>query len=373
MAKKRLKQIYYRLERILKYGAQYVILLGERSNGKSFAVKEKCLEEAVNDGKLFMYLRRWRADISTAQIEGYFEDMSDTIKKITDNEYDRIIAYQSRIFLGFFNTNTGKVEKGTRIGDYAYLSGETHFKSIAYPYTHNIIFEEFITNQGYLPKETNLLMSFISTVLRRRKGTVYMIGNTISRQCPYFDEWQLTHIPKMEQGSIDIYNYHTDQIDEEGEPVIVKIAVEFCDNHSNNSSMFFGTSSKMITTGVWDTYSKPHLPKRLETYTMLYNLLYVYQMYAWRVCLLYDEKINHLFVYVYPYTKKIDEDYYANNRIVGDMLDNKIYPMWSQRIGKGFNRPERIITELFNIKHICYSDNLTGTEFEQMVKNNGGL
>lgn len=40
------KQKYYSLKRILKENAEYNLLLGERSNGKSYATKEHCVRKA---------------------------------------------------------------------------------------------------------------------------------------------------------------------------------------------------------------------------------------------------------------------------------------------------------------------------------------
>ena len=54
-----MKQKYYRLDKIKKVDAQYKMLLGERSNGKSYAVKEDALQDAwSHDNKKFTY-RDW--------------------------------------------------------------------------------------------------------------------------------------------------------------------------------------------------------------------------------------------------------------------------------------------------------------------------
>ena len=50
------------------------------------------LTEAYKDkGKRFIYLRRWKADISAGEVENYFADMP--IEKITKGEYDHIKEY----------------------------------------------------------------------------------------------------------------------------------------------------------------------------------------------------------------------------------------------------------------------------------------
>ena len=48
------KQKFYRLTEILKHNAQYNLLLGERSNGKSYSVKEYCVEKAYNNDELYI-------------------------------------------------------------------------------------------------------------------------------------------------------------------------------------------------------------------------------------------------------------------------------------------------------------------------------
>ena len=70
MAKK-----YYDISNILETKAQYMILLGQRANGKSYQAKKTVLEDAYYNDRKFVYLRRYKADIKTKAVESYFEDM----------------------------------------------------------------------------------------------------------------------------------------------------------------------------------------------------------------------------------------------------------------------------------------------------------
>ena len=63
------KQKFYNLSNLLKTESQYKMLLGERSNGKSYAVKEYILNEAYKNNNQFAYIRRWREDIKSASVE----------------------------------------------------------------------------------------------------------------------------------------------------------------------------------------------------------------------------------------------------------------------------------------------------------------
>lgn len=361
MAKK-IKQIFYRLTRILSVYAQYVMLIGERSNGKSYAVKEYCINDYFTNNNKFVYLRRWREDITAKKIEKYFDDMTEVIIKATNGECDCITAYSGSIYAGK-RVEKLKIERKYEIGFAMCLTGETHYKSMAFPDYFSIIFEEFITKTIYLPDECDTLMSLVSTVLRRRKGRVFMIGNTIKRNCPYFREWQLTGILKMKEGKIDVYTYNTDQHDEEGNQVQIKIAVEYCENTSKNSQMFFGSSAKMITAGQWDRDRQRIIPWEFKSCDKLYTMIAEQNMLSYSINLML--KADQLFLYVYPYSGDMDDIKMGTKiRTIGHdypvlrpLADMKFIPR---------NRAENVIKDLMRRDHIYYSDSLTGTEFKDI-------
>lgn len=362
------KQKYYRLDRILSTGARFIMPIGERSNGKSFAVKEHCLKQSIIHGREFIYLRRWREDIKVDAVERYFEDLVENEKgkkfiyEWTGQEWDRISIYRGSIYLARINAE-GKLERSAiRIGHIACLTGETHYKSNQYPKVDNIIFEEFITDKGYLPNEVKTLVSFVSTVLRRRAGYVFMIGNTISQVCPYFSEWELVNIPKMNQGDIDIYSHETDQTDDDGEPVVVKIAVEFCENSGNNSKMFFGRNSKMITSGTWESKEYPHLERRLDTYDCFYDIYFIYGSTAYHLKLLFDDCLG-FFAYVYPCTRDIPKD----ARVISDA--RTLAPNTTLSILHKRSKYDILVLRLLKERKVAFSDNLTGTNFFQSFGN----
>ena len=53
---------YYSLTRIKKYDAQYNLIFGKRSNGKTYAVLYEGIKNYVTKGKQMAYLRRYRED-----------------------------------------------------------------------------------------------------------------------------------------------------------------------------------------------------------------------------------------------------------------------------------------------------------------------
>ena len=366
------RQKYYRLTNILKTDAQYLMLLGERSNGKSYAVKEFVLEDYFKNGHEFAYIRRWREEIKSASIEQYFEDMEEnasgvrTISKLSKGKYETLSVYRGDIYLANYDENHKKV-RGEKIGYSMCLTGETHYKSLSYSKVYNMIFEEFITDSGYLPMECKKFVSLISTIIRRRTGKVFMIGNTLTPVCPYFGEWGLINVPKQKIGTIDIYKHVTDQQNEDGETITVEIAVEYCANSGNNTKLIIGKSSKMITSGTWQVDEVLHLPEKLEHYDRLYKVLYIHNMFKFMLELLRKDQ-NYL-VYVYPYTNHTMPE---NIRMIEDTPSLNVLSTMTLK-GRELGKYDRMIVRLLSDEKVCYSDNLTGTNFKQVKKDKGGV
>ena len=355
-----MKQKYYSIDKIKKLDCEYNILLGERSNGKSYAVKQNALIDAWNDSILFVYLRRWQLETKANIVESYFADAP--VKAITSGKCNCISVFRNECFFANMD-DSGTITRVKKCGRIMYLSGADHYKSMSFPNYGNIIFEEFITDGGYLYNETKLLFGLVSTVARRKKIKVWMVGNTISRLCPYFSEWELKNIPKQEQGTIEIYERFTDQIDENGKPVVVKIAVEFCENSGNNSKMFFGASQQMITNGAWETHPQPHLPKKYMEYEKIYSILIEYNNLSYVLDVLRDD---NLLLYVYPFTHKGK----SPSRVISENFSSN--PLHTKRL-TALTKGDKIIMELLERGKICFSDNLTGSEFLSILKEKGGL
>ena len=115
------KQTFYRLEKLndTMPDANYRILLGERSNGKSYAVKERGAINAWNSiNDKFMFFRRWGLEVKASYVEQYFKDLP--ITAITKNECNSINCTGGKIFLARYNTESKvKVTNVAHIAIYA--------------------------------------------------------------------------------------------------------------------------------------------------------------------------------------------------------------------------------------------------------------
>ena len=341
---------YYDISEMLKTNAEYMMLLGQRSNGKSYQVKKTVLEDFYFNETKFIYLRRWKADIKQKEVSTYFDDIP--IAKYTNREYNSVRAMNGFIYL--CKIEDGLIVEKREMGRYCALNEYERYKSQVFMNYKNIVYEEFITDSIYLNDEPKLLQQFVSTVARLDKIRVFLIGNTLTRVCPYFHEWCLENVLKQKQGTIEIYKYHME------DNVEVKIAVEYCANTNNKNTMFFGQAAKQIVTGEWDVKEVPKLPRQLYEYEKIYEVMVVYQAFKFVLELLIEPKEGGVIIFVYPYTsnRKIQ-------RIITDEFSDKPYISSKLDIDK---KPELLMLKALRMDKVCYSDNLTGSDFSKVIE-----
>ena len=173
-------------------------------------------------------MRRFKEEINSAWIESYFSDVD--VEKLTDGEYNMITLYRKEIFLTHYDVEQHKSKRGAKIGYAVSLSTEQNYAGGSYLDVSDIIFEEFMSRTTYLHDEPNKLLNFYSTVDRKRGTTkMWLVGNTITRVCPYIQDWGLNEIIfKQKQGEIKTLWIPTQEVDEDGRLIEVKLAVEHC-------------------------------------------------------------------------------------------------------------------------------------------------
>ena len=356
------KKGYYTLKDILKENCEYNVILGERAPGKSYAVKKEALEYAFKTGTASIGLvRRFEDDIKNAAMTEYFDDNNENkgapgdIKKITKGLYTSLACIRGELFFCNIDEETGKYIPGQKAGRVFALNVDLRYKSRQFPEIHDIIFEEFVTNQYYLRDEPMRFQQLVSTILRKREGRVFMIANTISRVCPYFQEWSLKNIPKMQPGQIDLYTADD-----------TRIAVEMSPSRKEKSKMFFGRASRAIQGGQWETDNFPDLPGRYKDYDLLYSVYVEAAGFMFKLDLLIDDNGDRI-VFCYPFTKSIKEQIpVITDRFSADPL---VRPYLMKKIPA-----ERAMADLIALRKICYSSNLTGSDFTAAVRGmKGGL
>lgn len=258
---------YYDARHLLKEypDAYYYLVIGERSNGKTYSTLDYCLEKYFKEGEQFAYIRRFGEDIKKKQLSNLFASHVENgrVASLSGNEWTSV-DYTGNKFRLARTGEDGSVEYSEEPIGFAFdLNSMEHYKSISFPKVTTVVFDEFLSRQMYLPNEFMLFTNSLSTIIRLRKNVkIFMLGNTVNRYCPYFGEMGLNHIKEQKQGTIDVYNYSDSGL---------KVVVEYCASSSKHggkdSDVYFAFDNpqlQMITTGSWEIAIYPHLPVKYK-------------------------------------------------------------------------------------------------------------
>lgn len=242
--------------------AKYYLAIGERSAGKTYSALDYCLERA-KEGEQFAYVRRFNEDIRPKNLSSLFDAhiTNGRIRNLFDEQYSSLEYTGSKFYL-IKRDDDGKKDPEVEprlIGRAFDLNGMEHYKSIAFPEVTTIIFDEFLSRQGYLPNEFILFQNCLSTIIRYRDNVkIVMLGNTVNKYCPYFEEMGLKHISEQTQGSVDVYKYGSSGLE-----VVVEYTESSSKQGGKKSDVYFAFDNpelKMITDGSWEIGVYPHLP-----------------------------------------------------------------------------------------------------------------
>ena len=206
--------------------------------------------------------------------------------------------------------------------------------------------------------EPDRLMIFYSTVDRKRGTTkLYMVGNSISRVCPYIKDWGLDKIFRnLKQGEIATKIIHNEEND-------VKIAIEYCKS-SGGKTMTIGNASNMIDSGAWQTSPQPKLPKSKKEYNVLFRCGFSFKGFSFLGEYLEDKETKHLCWFIFPYESKEFKD---DLIVFSDII--KTSPYWQRNIYDISinNKKLQNIFNTFREDIIFFSDDLCGTDFKQVI------
>lgn len=358
------KEKFYTLDAILAHDADYNMIYGERSNGKTTAVLRHGLEDHINSGykNQLAIIRRWEEDFKGKNGQQMFENIVHLgwVEDLTKKKYNSIYYYSQRWFLckyDDFGNKTAQAEDPFALG--FSITSEEHYKSTSYPNIKTILFDEFITRQYYLPEEFVKFQNLLSTIIRLRTDVkIFMCGNTINKFCPYFAEMGLTGIKKQQRGTIDIYTY--------GDSTL-KVAVEYSDfpskkKASNKYFAFNNPKLEMITHGGWEIDIYPHLPVKYKPKDVVYFFYVIFdeEMLQGNIICVEDKT----FLYFHRKTTPIKED---NTQIVYQQQTD-YRRNYRVSILKPYSKVDKYIAELLSRKKAFYQDNEIGEIMNNYIK-----
>lgn len=358
---------FYNTTKIDRKNATYNVIFGERSNGKTYALLRKALKKYVENKEQFAYVRRWKEDITGRRAQRLFSGINENneVSKTTKGEFTGVHYWAGKFYLCTYDEKGKVVYSDSDIIGFTFaLSDGEHDKSTSFPSVTTIIFDEFLTSRLYLNDEFVLFMNTVSTIVRRREDVkIYMLGNTVNKFCPYFKEMGLTHVQKMEQGSIDTYHYGDSKL---------KVAVEYCasNNEKGESSKYFAFNNpklEMITGGSWALDIYPHLPHKYKPKDVAFTFYIEFNGGVFQGNII---QLNDMFfIYIHAKTTDIknpDEDLVYT-------LDFNPRLNYSRNVFKPINKVQERIAWFFKTSRVYYQNNEIGDAIANYLKICGKL
>lgn len=352
---------YYNIRNLIKEypSAHYYVVIGERSNGKTHSSLDYALERYFTTGEQFAYVRRWGEDIRRKNLSQLFAGIVDLgrVAKLSNGKWDNIIYSSGKFRLTRIETD----EKGNEkivvsediIGHAFDLNSMEHYKSISFPRITTVIFDEFLSRNGYLPNEFILFTNTLSTIIRQRNNVkIIMLGNTVNKSCPYFGEMGLAHVKDQEQGTVDVYHYGGSNL-----MVVVEYAESTSKHGGKKSDVYFAFDNpelQMITQGSWEIAIYPHLPVKIRPKDIIFIFFIEFENE-----LIQGEVValdTGDFVFFHRKTgeiKKPDEDI---------VYTTKASEKWNYRMcmTKQNDKVSKKIMEYFKKNKVFYADNEVG-------------
>lgn len=349
------KQKYYSLKNILSKGAHYNLIIGERSNGKTYSVLKHGLERALQNGEQMAIVRRWQDDFRGKRGASMFDALvvNKEVERLSGGEWTGVYYYAGRWYFCRYDDGGQRVPSEDPFAYAFSISSMEHDKSTSYPNVKTILFDEFLSRQNYLPDEFMMFMNVLSTIIRQRDDvTIFMLGNTVNKYCPYFGEMGLTHVKDMKPGDIDVYQYGDGRL---------KVAVEFSDNPNKGkpSDLYFAFNNpklNMITGkgSVWELAVYPHKPCKFRSGDISFTFFIQFDGELLQCEIVTLEEVQ--FVFIHRKTTPLRHP--DRDLIYSPDYDPR--PNWRRKITIPMTNLEQKVVRLFKMDKVYYQDNEVG-------------
>ena len=208
---------YYSYNAIDTHNTSYKIVVGQRSNGKTFGALEKIFKriryQLDSFGCIktkFLYVRRTHNLIVKNKALKIFNDVNDKLH----DKYGFIIEYNAYYDYYFIKNDN----KEYIVGYKTCVEDAFEEKGVPLEDVDFMYFDEFM-DYAYFDDEIGMFLHLMSTLTRdgTRKVDVYMTANSTMRQCPYFDLFKID-IKKLKKGTIAEVRHKNG----------VSVAIEYC-------------------------------------------------------------------------------------------------------------------------------------------------
>lgn len=366
---------YYSSKKIDKTGATYRLIIGQRSNGKTFDICRKILDTYIEKSLPSAYLRRMEEMIKPSNIQDLFRPhyyalqndgtIKNYIDEKTEHKYNSVTYWRRGWYLCRVDTDdAGRTVKTAQDKNpfcraYSINTAETtkgqDAGAIAF-----VCFDEFITRQFYLANEFVKFQNLLSSLIRDRDGVIiYMLANTVSKHCPYFRDMGLYRIQRQQQGTIDLYTMGDSK---------TKIAIEYCSptKATTKVSKYFAFDNpqlKMITTGSWEIALYRHAPEQLSQHPIILTFFVKFDGHIIQGDI-YDYK-NAPLIFWHPKTTEIKD---PENTIIYQEEQEDANPLHQIYFKAGQTRAQKLIVALILQSKTFFADNETGENVKDWLR-----
>lgn len=166
-------KLYWDIAKPLSYNCLFNFIVGMRGVGKTYGWKKWAIKEFLKTGDEFIYVRRYKTEVSQKNLRTFFADVSEEFPGV------KFAVKQNQLFIN-----------DKYAGQAIPLSTAKILKSVSFPRVNKICFDEFILDKGtyrYLPDEVTNFLELYSTVARLRDVRVFFLSNALTVSNPYFD------------------------------------------------------------------------------------------------------------------------------------------------------------------------------------------
>lgn len=179
--------VYYDGAKLIGYGAPVNMVIGERSEGKTYYFKRRGIRNYLKDGSTWVYCRRYDKTLKAMLAKhDFFGDI------VRNNEFPGIeIKVEGRTM----RLRRGESEPWETFGYFTALNSAQTYKGTTDPTCTMLVYDEFINElrvPPYLPNEPTVLMNYWETLDRREdRVKIFMLANAADMVNPYFLEWNI--------------------------------------------------------------------------------------------------------------------------------------------------------------------------------------
>lgn len=364
--------IYYDISKIDATNAVYRMIIGQRSNGKTYKVCRHIVEDYLKEGKRGAYVRRYEETLTPKNLQNLFDPHTKLIEELSEGRYNHVVYRAKEFHLCYMDKNTGDISDRDPIAFCigAAINTAENTKGMDRGEIHTICFDEFMTRVGYLNNEFVQYMNLLSSLIRDRDdATIYMLANTVNKYCPYFKEMGLKNIENLPKGEIALYHYGDSRL---------TVAVEVCDEVLATKAVaskyfaFDNPQLQMITNGEWEFQIYPRAPYKIfkDDIQLTFYIKFAENLLCCEIIHpTVKSHCNDVFIFVHAQTKDIELD---DNTIVyvQDFSSCRMHVRFLRDVP---TTAHKLIASLIQRKSVCFSDNEVGEIFRNWLIETQGV